>query len=249
MTKNIKKYISYESKVKEVNSTIINLQLQLIGVEKSLEKIRNETFKCNSSSKNRFFKKLIKFLDSKFNIQYYINILNKEKNLTVLETNIITLKSKILEKESIKKFLLNKLDYNSHLTYNRIIYSPELREEVQNWNLEHPNEKAVIKITEHAILRYLERVKGIDMESIKKEMVPDELKEKALKNGNYEINKLKYIVQGKQIITVVHKKAVKKIFNLDNISNDKKYNSYKLRKGAPLRYLNLYNQNLFLKNN
>lgn len=66
-------------------------------------------------------------------------------------------------------------------------------------------------------------VKGIDMESIKKEMVPNELKEKALKNENYEINKLKYIVQGKQIITVVHKKAVKKIFNLDNISNDKFY--------------------------
>ncbi|MBC2849929.1 hypothetical protein H5J22_00450 [Cetobacterium sp. 8H] len=248
MPKNKKKYISYESKVKEVDSIIINLQLQLIGIEKSLERVKNEVFKCNSSFKQKLFKKLIRFLDSKFNIQYYINILNKEKNLTILKTNLITLKSKIVEKENIKKFLLNKLEYNSHLTYNRIIYSPELREEVQNWNLENPNEKAVIKVTEHAILRYLERVKGIDMESIKREMVPDELKEKALKNGDYEINKLKYIVQGKQVITVIHKKVVKKILNLDSILNDKKYNSYRLRKGVPLKYLNLYNQRLFLKN-
>jgi hypothetical protein len=37
-------------------------------------------------------------------------------------------------------------------------------------------EKEIV-ITEHAVLRYLERVKGIDIESIKKEMLPVKVKE------------------------------------------------------------------------
>jgi hypothetical protein len=60
-------------------------------------------------------------------------------------------------------------------------------------------------ITEHAILRYLERYKGIDIEKIKKEILPEHVLKQILflKSGSFPINELiKIIVRNKIIVTV-----------------------------------------------
>jgi len=62
-----------------------------------------------------------------------------------------------------------------------------------------------IIISEHAILRYIERVMGIDIELIKKEILTDTLKEqfKTLGNGTYPIgNDVKVKIQNNTIVTV-----------------------------------------------
>lgn len=62
-------------------------------------------------------------------------------------------------------------------------------------------------ITEHAILRYLERVKGVDLEQIKDEMLPAKTKEliKQLGTGIYPIYGGKLKVQDNRVITVITK--------------------------------------------
>ena len=51
---------------------------------------------------------------------------------------------------------------------------PKLRRELKavNRQIKHLGEKANIVISEHALLRYLERVRGLDMEQLKKEILP-----------------------------------------------------------------------------
>jgi hypothetical protein len=41
-----------------------------------------------------------------------------------------------------------------------------------------------LKVTEHAIIRYLERVKGLDIEEIEKEILTDSLKDMVTNLGN-----------------------------------------------------------------
>ena len=60
-------------------------------------------------------------------------------------------------------------------------------------------------VTEHAILRYLERVKGIDIEAIKKEIMEHAL---SVLGGSGEVkgtidgHKYRIIVKNKQVITI-----------------------------------------------
>lgn len=62
-----------------------------------------------------------------------------------------------------------------------------------------------IMISDHAILRYLERVMGIDIEMIKKEILPEKSKQtiQTLGNGTYPINnKYKIVVKNNTIVTI-----------------------------------------------
>lgn len=62
-----------------------------------------------------------------------------------------------------------------------------------------------IMISDHAILRYLERIMGIDIEMIKKEILPEKAKQtiQALGNGTYPINnKYKIVVKNNTIVTI-----------------------------------------------
>ena len=64
-----------------------------------------------------------------------------------------------------------------------------------------------ITISDHAIVRYLERVYKIDMEQIKKEILPDNVQEtiKGLGNGTYPIgNDLKIKVKNNNVLTVLN---------------------------------------------
>lgn len=64
-------------------------------------------------------------------------------------------------------------------------------------------------ISEHAILRYLERVWGMDIEAIKQEMVPPTAREaiRALGNGLFPAGKHKIRVRDGVVVTVTSKEG------------------------------------------
>jgi predicted nuclease with TOPRIM domain len=63
-----------------------------------------------------------------------------------------------------------------------------------------------LRISEHAILRYLERVKGMDIEAIENEILTDTLKELVEKlggNGSYPNNGFQVRIKNYTITTIV----------------------------------------------
>lgn len=60
-------------------------------------------------------------------------------------------------------------------------------------------------ISDHAIIRYLERVKGFDIEAIKKEMMPDKLRNVigTLNSGKFPTGEFTAVVRDKLVVTVV----------------------------------------------
>lgn len=72
--------------------------------------------------------------------------------------------------------------------------------------LESLTKKAVEPIlTDHALVRYLERVKGIDIEKAKKEILSDKLKSmiSTLGNGKFPCDNFTVIVKDNQVITIL----------------------------------------------
>lgn len=62
-----------------------------------------------------------------------------------------------------------------------------------------------VTITDHAVIRYFERKLGYDVESLRKIILPDEIKEqvRTLGNGEYPVNGFKIVVKNKRVVTVV----------------------------------------------
>jgi chromosome segregation ATPase len=63
-----------------------------------------------------------------------------------------------------------------------------------------------IVISEHAILRYLERIKGINMDAIKQEILPDKvrLQVEELGNGKYPLSpECKLLVRDRTVVTIL----------------------------------------------
>lgn len=70
--------------------------------------------------------------------------------------------------------------------------------------IENFNNKDV-EITEHALLRYLERYKGVNIESLKREIINDNIRQKILLLGNctFPNGKFKLKVINKKIVTIL----------------------------------------------
>jgi chromosome segregation ATPase len=66
---------------------------------------------------------------------------------------------------------------------------------------------AAVVVSEHAILRYLERVKGVDIEATKKEILPEKVHEqiKVLGNGVFPAGSHSCKVRDGVVITVLTK--------------------------------------------
>lgn len=101
------------------------------------------------------------------------------------------------EMSAIKTNISNK---NKDLSLKEKI-AISLREQIAKFkNTNEPN------VSEHAILRYLERVKGIDLIELKKEI----LSEKVLKmtktlggNGSYPNNDFKVVMKNNTVVTII----------------------------------------------
>lgn len=65
--------------------------------------------------------------------------------------------------------------------------------------------KPEFEITEHAILRYLERITGIDLEMIKAAILPADSVDKlaALGDGTHSLGEHSVVVKGEAIVTIV----------------------------------------------
>ena len=91
--------------------------------------------------------------------------------------------------------------------------------------------KINLKITEHGLLRYIERVKRVNIDSIKGEILDIFEKEDFRKNGVFEKDGVRYIIQGNKIVTVINKVP----------SKEKEFNKYIL-------YYSRYRKNFLIKN-
>lgn len=82
--------------------------------------------------------------------------------------------------------------------------STKRKKQLSNVNIGIKQLQSNVVITEHILVRYLERVKGIDMEEIKKEILDDELKKQILTlgSGKFHRNGFRLIVKNNSIVTV-----------------------------------------------
>lgn len=73
------------------------------------------------------------------------------------------------------------------------------------WKLK--NKKEDIIVTEHAIIRYIQNIMGIDMDELAKKILPDEVKQRALAmgDGKYTHNEVTLVVKDGAIVTVYEK--------------------------------------------
>jgi hypothetical protein len=62
-----------------------------------------------------------------------------------------------------------------------------------------------VVITDHAIIRYFERILGYDINDIKNKILPDHAKDSILQLGDCElvINNFKIVVQSSHVVTVI----------------------------------------------
>lgn len=89
-----------------------------------------------------------------------------------------------------------------------------LSKQINNWNtiiknleeqIKNTKTKNGIEVSDHSIVRYLERVYKLNLSDIKSEIIPKDLESKMLINGNgtYKINGVKYVVKDYKLITII----------------------------------------------
>ena len=80
----------------------------------------------------------------------------------------------------------------------------EKKKQLSNVNSDIKQLKSNVVITEHILVRYLERIKGINMKEIQKEILDESLKKQimTLGSGKFYKNGFKLIVKNYSIVTV-----------------------------------------------
>lgn len=121
-----------------------------------------------------------------------INQLNKE--LKALEKEIDSLqeknRKKLEECSKLQKEVSNKI---------------HLRDSIQIKIAQIKNKDVELKVSDHAVLRYLERMEGVDVNSIRDKLLTPKLKEFVATvggNGTFPIEGGKVIIRDNTIITV-----------------------------------------------
>ncbi|MGL5202049.1 hypothetical protein [Cetobacterium sp.] len=206
-----------DKRINELNQTLKNRKNEYEIIKGNFDKLETEIVVFNSSFVRRVIKGTIKRVSRFIDLEFYINVLKKERNYNSAQVHKEVIEKKIKNIEVELKYLLEQKAKRREYILSDVLYSEELREEIENFNKQCEPDKRKITISEHGLLRYLERVKGIDMEAIKKEMIPEELlelSEHEIKDLNYEKTGLKYVVKGNKIITVINKRKTKKKYEI-----------------------------------
>lgn len=209
-----------DKRINELNQTLKKRQNEYEVIKENFYKLEKEIVICNSFFIKKLLKRIVRNISKLIDLEYYVNILKKEKNYSSSQVHKEVIEKKMRNIEIELKYLLEQKAKRKEYILSDVVYSEELREEVINLNKQCEPNKRKIAISEHGLLRYLERVKGIDIEAIKKEMIPEELLELSdhdIKDLNYEKTGLKYVVKGNKIITVINKRKVKRMYEIVSI--------------------------------
>lgn len=111
-----------------------------------------------------------------------------------------TLKQLLVSKDRIQKEISNiDIEINA-FNKKKVIKQKELNEIQQNINKMNPT----IVITDHALLRYFQRVLGYNLEEIKLKILSDKAKEDILKLNtcNYPMDGFNLIVKDNVVVTI-----------------------------------------------
>ena len=206
-----------DKRINELNQTLKKRQNEYEVIKENFYKLEKEIVICNSFFIKKLLKRIVREISKLIDLEYYVNILKKEKNYSSSQVHKEVIEKKMRNIEIELKYLLEQKAKRKEYILSDVVYSEELREEVINLNKQCEPNKRKIAISDHGLLRYLERVKGIDIEAIKKEMIPEELLELSdhdIKDLNYEKTGLKYVVKGNKIITVINKRKVKRMYEI-----------------------------------
>lgn len=72
-----------------------------------------------------------------------------------------------------------------------------------------------IQVTDHAIVRYMERILGLDLNEIREAIIPSG--KLPFKNGNYKTKDgFIVLIQNKKAITIKHKAVSRSVYNAYN---------------------------------
>lgn len=206
-----------DKRINELNQTLKKRQNEYEVIKENFYKLEKEIVICNSFFIKKLLKRIVRNISKLIDLEYYVNILKKEKNYSSSQVHKEVIEKKMRNIEVELKYLLEQKAKRKEYILSDVVYSEELREEVINLNKQCEPNKRKIAISDHGLPRYLERVKGIDIEAIKKEMIPEELLELSdhdIKDLNYEKTGLKYVVKGNKIITVINKRKVKRMYEI-----------------------------------
>ncbi len=118
--------------------------------------------------------------------------MNDSAKLKSLQTRLSTTRQKILELKN------QSSDVNRELT-RQFGIEEKLEEDIQALT------EKDIQISEHAILRYLERVKGVNIEALKAEILPECVRIKAMnnRNGRLKVEDTHFVVVEEGIVTTI----------------------------------------------
>lgn len=117
-------------------------------------------------------------------------------------------KEKLKQLNSLKRKCeaeVNVLKIDSDNIKNEIKQKKKYLAEI-NKQIKEINSKSDLIISEHAIIRYLERALNIDINKLESELIPDKVKKQItiLGNGTYPIgDSRKIVVKDNTIITVI----------------------------------------------
>ena len=201
-----------QSSITETKNEILSLYKKKIVIENAIKRKKRRQEEFLNSFKNRIELKFVKILKKIIKLNECSLALNDEENLKNLITQVEKIDEKIKAKENLKKELEKKKETMECL-FDKVIYSENLAKDkgIFNKKVEKKVDKKInLKITEHGLLRYLERVKRVDLDSIKSEILEIFYKDEFRKNGEFEKNGVRYIIQGNKIITVINKLPQKK---------------------------------------
>jgi chromosome segregation ATPase len=147
-----------------------------------------------------------------------------DQEIRNLESQQSEIKPRVAEKRSAKKHLESRLAAASEefkqLDERRKEIEREITERRQSkkriqqriQQIERDGDDAGVRITEHAIVRFLERVKGIDIEQVKREMLGEKQEEvvSQLKTCKVDQGDCTLVVNNSTVVTVHDKKKPKK---------------------------------------
>lgn len=207
-----------DKRITELNQKLKKRLREHEGIKDSYDKLELEINLCNKSVLKKIVKITIKWGLKFFNMEYYLSILKKEIQYKHIKLHKESVEKKMKNIEEELSYLLGQKSQKKEYVISDVFYSEELRDKIKGYN--KSIEKIKITVSEHGLLRYLERIKGIDIEQVKKEMIPKELlefSEQEIKELNFEKQGIKYIVKGNNIVTVIKKKEKKKKYEVIEI--------------------------------